>query len=78
MAAGGMLITAGVVGIIDNVIRPYMQSSHDEIHPLVAILSIFGGLLVLGLPGLFIGPVVAAMALWAIGTWRGPAVVEAA
>ncbi len=79
VAAGIMFATALFIGAIDNVIRPYLQGSHDRVHPFVELVAIFGGIAVLGISGLFIGPVLAAMALWAISTWRGrPGIVVAA
>ncbi|MGK4001694.1 AI-2E family transporter [Sorangium sp. So ce1036] len=72
----GMCAAAALVGLSDNVIRPWVQSSHGGMHPLVALLSIFGGLELFGAAGIFIGPVVAAIVLWAVDTRarlpRGP------
>lgn len=62
----GMVIAAVVVGLSDNVIRPWVQSSHGGMHPLIALLSIFGGLEFFGAAGIFIGPVVAAFVIWAV------------
>jgi predicted PurR-regulated permease PerM len=71
----GMIIAAAVVGLSDNVIRPWVQSSHGGLHPLIALLSIFGGLELFGAAGIFIGPVLAAMVIWAVDaneSARGP------
>jgi predicted PurR-regulated permease PerM len=65
-AAVGMGISAAVIGISDNIVRPYVQSSQSRLHPLLILLGIFGGLQVFGAAGVFIGPVVAAMAVWAV------------
>lgn len=70
VASGVMIATGLFIGGIDNVIRPYVQGTHDRVHPFVELVAIFGGIVVLGLSGLFIGPVLAAMALWAVNTWR--------
>jgi predicted PurR-regulated permease PerM len=49
-----------VVGTLDNVIRTYVLNSNVELHPLLAFVSVLGGLQALGLWGVFIGPVVAS------------------
>jgi predicted PurR-regulated permease PerM len=69
-AAGvGMLVAAVVVGLSDNVVRPWVQSSRTRMHPLIALVSIFGGLELFGAVGVFLGPVVAAMAVWTIDNY---------
>lgn len=64
-----MVVMVGVIGLSDNVVRPWVQSSHGHMHPLVALLAIFGGLEVIGASGIFIGPIIAAMALWIVDTY---------
>jgi predicted PurR-regulated permease PerM len=49
-----------VVGMIDNVVRTYVLRSDTKLHPLLALISVLGGLQVLGLWGVFIGPIVAS------------------
>jgi len=53
---------AGVVGLADNVIRPYVISGHVKFHPLYIFFSLLGGVQAFGILGLFIGPVVVAIA----------------
>jgi predicted PurR-regulated permease PerM len=53
---------AGVVGMADNVIRPYVISGHVKFHPLYIFFSLLGGVQAFGILGLFIGPVVVAIA----------------
>lgn len=65
-AAAGMAAAAAVIGVSDNVVRPWVQSSQTRMHPLVTLLSIFGGIEVLGAAGVFLGPVIAAMAIWTV------------
>src|SRR5581483_4607294 len=48
-----------VVGLLDNVVRTYVLNSDAELHPLLAFISVIGALQVLGLWGIFIGPIVA-------------------
>jgi predicted PurR-regulated permease PerM len=58
----GVLATFGIVviGMLDNVIRTYILHSDVRLHPLLAFVSVLGGLQALGLWGVFIGPIVAS------------------
>ena len=49
-----------VIGTMDNVIRTYVLQSDARLHPLLAFISVLGGLKLMGLGGVFIGPVVAS------------------
>ncbi len=61
VSAGGLaLFGLIVVGTIDNVIRTYILNSSAKLHPLLAFVSVLGGLQAMGLWGVFIAPVVAA------------------
>ena len=50
-----------VVSSIDNVIRPWVVGGRVELHPLVLLFFIFGGVEAFGFLGLFLGPVVASV-----------------
>lgn len=50
------------VGFLDNVIRAYVLNSSVELHPLLAFVSVLGGLQALGLWGVFLGPIIASCA----------------
>jgi len=65
----GMVVAAVVIGLSDNVVRPWVQSSRTQMHPLIALLGIFGGLEMFGAVGVFLGPVIAAMAVWTVDTY---------
>ncbi|HLJ12577.1 MAG TPA: AI-2E family transporter [Planctomycetaceae bacterium] len=56
------LILYGVVfvGFLDNVIRAYVLHTNVKLHPLLAFVSVLGGIEVMGLWGVFIGPIVAS------------------
>ncbi len=47
------------VGFLDNVIRTYVLNSNVKLHPLLAFISVLGGIQALGLWGVFIGPIIA-------------------
>jgi predicted PurR-regulated permease PerM len=57
---GLILIVWGtaVVGTIDNVIRPLVIGRRVELHPLLLLFALLGGLQVFGFIGIFVGPVV--------------------
>ena len=49
-----------VVGMLDNVVRAYVLNTDTKLHPLLALVSVLGGIQTLGLWGVFIGPIVAS------------------
>jgi predicted PurR-regulated permease PerM len=62
--ATGFLIVAIIVGIVDNVVRPYLISSNEaDLPPAISLLTLIGALMIFGAPGIFLGPVIASMAL---------------
>ncbi len=59
-AFGLVLFGMLVVGTVDNIIRTYVLNTSAKLHPLLAFVSVLGGLQVMGLWGVFIAPIVAA------------------
>jgi predicted PurR-regulated permease PerM len=53
---------AGVVGTVDNIIRPRVISEHMRFHPLYVFFALLGGVQAFGITGLFVGPAVLALA----------------
>ncbi|MFO1008285.1 MAG: AI-2E family transporter [Planctomycetaceae bacterium] len=49
-----------VVGMLDNIVRAYVLNSDTKLHPLLALVSVLGGIQTMGLWGIFIGPIVAS------------------
>lgn len=49
-----------VVGLLDNTVKIYVLQNDADLHPLLAFISVIGALQVLGLWGIFIGPIVAS------------------
>ncbi|AHI06087.1 hypothetical protein BDW_07935 [Bdellovibrio bacteriovorus W] len=54
----GMTVIGLVAGSIDNVIKPFMVGKEHKINPVVGFTCVVGAILMMGLPGLLIGPVV--------------------
>jgi predicted PurR-regulated permease PerM len=60
-AAAGLTIWGiAVVGMLDNIVKMHVLKSDAELHPLIAFISVIGALQVMGLWGIFIGPIVAS------------------
>jgi predicted PurR-regulated permease PerM len=49
-----------VVAMLDSTVKMYVLQSEAELHPLIAFISVIGALRVMGLWGIFIGPIVAS------------------
>jgi predicted PurR-regulated permease PerM len=47
-----------VISMIDNLIKPYILHGQSNLHPLLALLSVLGGVTALGPIGILIGPMV--------------------
>lgn len=64
-AAIGLIVVAVVAGSVDNLIKPYLVSSANEspVHPVVSLLAIIGAVIVYGIPGLLLGPILMELAV---------------
>jgi predicted PurR-regulated permease PerM len=56
-----MLVAFFIASISDNIVKPWALKGETEIHPLMAFVSVVGGLSFFGFTGLFLGPVIAAL-----------------
>lgn len=57
-ALGLVLFGLTVVSMIDNVVRMFVLQGSSHLHPLLALLSVLGGLQVFGPIGILVGPMV--------------------
>jgi len=60
---GVLLIGAGLTSLADNIVRPWVLKGGANLHPLIGFVAAFGGLQLLGLSGLFLGPIVAGLSV---------------
>jgi len=68
-AAIALLVIGVLAGVLDNVVRPVLIRRGADL-PLVLIFAgVIGGLIAFGIIGLFIGPVVLAVAYTLLGAW---------
>jgi len=61
---------AAAVASVDNFLKPILIKGGGEMTTLVVFLGVFGGIAAFGLLGVFIGPIVLAMAQTFIETLR--------
>ncbi|QDU90226.1 putative inner membrane protein [Pirellulimonas nuda] len=59
-----------VVSSIDNVIKPMVLHGNAKLHPLLALLSVLGGVSVLGPVGILVGPMLVAFLQAMLGMLR--------
>jgi predicted PurR-regulated permease PerM len=69
-----MVILGLVAGVLDNVVRPIVLQGRSNMHPLVSLVAIFGGIAIFGILGVFLGPVLAAVTISFLQAW--PTVAE--
>lgn len=64
-----MLMLALTAGLADNLVRPLILKGRADMHPLVGLVAIIGGIEMFGILGVFIGPTMAAMLLALLKIW---------
>ena len=65
-----IMMAAGlVIGVVDNFIRPLILEGRGEMHPLVSLVAIFGGIAMFGIVGVFVGPILAAVLIALLQIW---------
>jgi predicted PurR-regulated permease PerM len=64
-----LLVVTVIVGTMDNVIRPILIKKGADLPLLLIFTGVVGGLMAFGLIGLFVGPVVLAVAHKLLGAW---------
>ncbi len=65
-----------VISSIDNFVKPYLISRGSSLSFALVFLGVLGGVLAFGLIGLFLGPVLLAVALILMRYWTNPAAAE--
>ncbi len=67
---GIMLLSICVVTPIDNILRPRIVGSSAKMHDLLIFFSTLGGIIVFGVMGIVVGPVIAALFVAAINIYE--------
>jgi len=58
-----------VISSVDNFVKPILISHHASLPILLVALGVFGGVLAFGFVGIFLGPVILALALTLVEDW---------
>jgi predicted PurR-regulated permease PerM len=64
-----MLVWSLVVGLLDNFLRPVLIKRGADLPLLLIFAGVIGGLVAFGIVGIFVGPVVLAVAYTLLDTW---------
>ncbi|MCA9363115.1 AI-2E family transporter [Candidatus Kaiserbacteria bacterium] len=60
-AVGLLIWSVLIVGMIDNFIGPYLMSRGNNLHPFIILISVLGGIALMGPIGFVIGPVIVTL-----------------
>lgn len=58
-----------LTSLSDNVVYPLVLKGKADMHPLVGLVAIFGGIQMFGIPGVFIGPILTAILIALLEVW---------
>ena len=58
-----------VAGVADNIVRPMVLKGHADMHPLVSLVAVFGGISAFGILGVFVGPLITAIVIALLEVW---------
>ena len=70
-AVGLMLWAIFMVGLIDNFLSPKLMSRGAQLHPLLILLSVLGGISFFGAVGVFMGPLTVSLLFALYTTYSG-------
>ena len=65
----GLIVWSVIVGSLDNIMRPLLIKQGADLSLLLIFAGVIGGLIAFGLVGIFVGPVVLAVAYTLLETW---------
>jgi len=64
-----LIVWSVIVGSLDNIMRPLLIRQGADLSLLLIFAGVIGGLLAFGLVGIFVGPVVLAVAYTLLDAW---------
>jgi len=80
LGSGIFLLLWGIFAVfgVEQVLRPIVVGNQVKVHPMLLILVIFGGVIVFGFIGLFLGPVILAVFTELLELWQASNAKKAA
>ncbi|WII71165.1 AI-2E family transporter [Bdellovibrio sp. 22V] len=54
----GLTVVGIIAGSIDNILKPFILGKDFDINPVIGFTSVVGAIIMMGLPGLILGPVI--------------------
>jgi len=69
-ALGLAAVSVGLVGTVDNFLQPKLVESKTNIHPLLVLLSVIGGIKFYGFSGFVLGPLTVAVSLGLLDIYK--------
>jgi len=66
---GFLLVVMVVVSLLDNILRPILIKKGAHLPLLLVFAGVIGGLIAFGLIGIFVGPMILAVAYTLLGAW---------
>jgi predicted PurR-regulated permease PerM len=73
-----LLVWALVVGLMDNFLRPVLIKRGADLPLLLIFAGVIGGLVAFGIVGIFVGPVILAVAYTLLDNWVSPGMPQSA
>jgi predicted PurR-regulated permease PerM len=64
-----MVVIGFLAGITDNIVRPVVLGGRSDLHPLVSLIAIIGGVGLFGILGVFLGPIATAVLTSLLQVW---------
>ncbi|MEA3430367.1 MAG: AI-2E family transporter [Nanoarchaeota archaeon] len=68
---GLLIYGALVISLIDNFVRPKVIGDKAKVHPVLVLLGVLGGIAVMGITGIIIGPIVLALFVTLLKMYSG-------
>ena len=59
-----------VIGCVDNLLYPMLVGSRLKLHTIPAFMSVVGGVILFGAPGIILGPVTVTITVFLLELWR--------